>query len=336
MSESQTIAVNANEIAARQTIEMSPEQYNKWRLTGEVPEQKPAAAEAENKEDRENATAAPPETAAEKETTETAPAAPPKKTAEQRIPELLAERKKDRQELADLRARLAKLEQRPGPQDEAAPKPATAAAPAERAKPKPTDLDAKGQPKYASYEDYIEDLAAWKSDQLVTGAVKEFREQSQAAERQRSAQTAQQRWETRAAEARKAHADFDEVALDPALPIPAGSIVHAYVLESDAGPEVLYYLGQNPDRLAEISKMTPIGQTRALRDIEIQVAPSATPAAPPPAVPKTAAPPPVRGVGGRNAAPTDEVEAALEKGDTRAYMAAANKRDIEKRKAGLR
>lgn len=55
------------------------------------------------------------------------------------------------------------------------PKPAsTKAKPALHAtpppKPQPTDLDESGKPKYATYEDYIEDLVAWKMQQSHVNA----------------------------------------------------------------------------------------------------------------------------------------------------------------------
>ena len=72
------------------------------------------------------------------------------------------------------------------------------------------------------------------------------------------------RWQEQVDAARAKHADFMEVALDPKLPIPQGSAVEQWVLDSDIGTEILYHLAKHPDELKAIHAMTPVKAARAL------------------------------------------------------------------------
>jgi hypothetical protein len=72
----------------------------------------------------------------------------------------------------------------------------------------------------------------------------------------------------RADEARRKYADFDQVALNPNLPILKGSVVERWIMESELGMDVAYYLGQHTDELGKLNAMTPVDATRELTRLE--------------------------------------------------------------------
>lgn len=92
----------------------------------------------------------------------------------------------------------------------------------------------------------------------------------------------------RLAAARERIADFDAVALNPALPV--SRAMAATIARSERGAEIAYHLGLNPDLAARIAGLGPLDAARELGRIEAQLT-----AAPKRAV--TAAPPPLRPLG---------------------------------------
>jgi hypothetical protein len=143
--------------------------------------------------------------------------------------------------------------------------------------------------------------------------------------------------------ARAKHEDFDAVALNNDLPIKIGTPVDLFLVDSEQGAEVLYYLGQNPEELERIQgKATttkdakgnvqftfngglhPLAQVRELTKLELQLSePKENPAPP-----KTRAPKPPSEVGGRGTQPADTVEAAVRANDFRAFKAEATRRAL--------
>jgi hypothetical protein len=303
-------------------------QYQDWRLSGVLPSTKadPAPAEVETAKQTE---APPSEDPAPSETlSETAAGSEPapsqkrgktKEDTERRFQELLADRRADRERIAELERKLT-----PTTSDKPDSQPAADLS----TEPKIDDLDAKtGKPKYATIEDYLAAVRKYDREQLlqeVDARQSKAREQSAREEQQK---VISQNWKAKVEEARKKHADFDAVALNDELPIPAGSVTDACVLDSEHGAEVLYHLAQNPDELTRISALNPLRQARELFQIEHKLS-----AAPPSLKRITQAPPPPHEVSGKGTTSTDEVEQALQEDDPRAYMAAANRRDLARRK----
>lgn len=215
------------------------------------------------------------------------------------------------------------------------PKPASEGKPV---KPKLADLDAQGKPKYATWGDYETALDKYSDERdvwLEKEALRKFTEASTKTQKDQKAAEAEQviakAFGEKVAEARKKYADFDAIALDPTIPIKQGSVADQFIVSSKHGADVAYHLGQNREELAEILKMNPIDQARALFEIEQTFKPK--PAAPkPPARTITQAPPPPHQVTGKGPTP-DPVERAVKDGDFATFANVENTRILALRKA---
>lgn len=294
--------------------------YHSWRMKGTLPEEKPAAEPPKEETPAVTEDSAPlSETAAGSE-----PAPKPeqghRKTSQdtaRRIQELLTERKaRD--------TRIAELERQIQERSQASVKPQQTPQPAkETSEPRIDDKDDKGQPKYATYEDYLSALR--KYDREVS--IKEW-EQRQTQARQEEAEKVINAEQTkRAIAARAKYADFDQVAFSNEMTIPKGSLIDQFVIDSQHGMDVLYQLGKDSHaEFDRIAKLPPLRAHRELIKLEEQFSR-------PPAPKKvTNAPPPPQEVGGRGTTSPDEVEQAVKEGDQEAYRAAANARDLARRK----
>lgn len=236
------------------------------------------------------------------------------------------EAKRDR-ELAELRAKVDGSAKRDTTQ---ASQPAAETKSKAEPRPKIDDVDPKtGQPKYASYSDYESARDEW----LQNDSIRKFQETQSKTERERQAahakQVVAQKWNDEVGKARTKHADFDAVALNPALPLKEGTVPDVFILESPQGADVLYYLGQHPEELERINGLNPIAQARELVKIELKV--SGTTSSASSAKPVTKAPPPPHQVSGKGTVAKDAVEQALEEQDADAYRREQNSRDARLR-----
>lgn len=105
----------------------------------------------------------------------------------------------------------------------------------------------------------IEHLAERKAAQKVAE-----REKAQQIERVSEA------FSEKAEKAKERYADFDVVVGNPALPINEG--MAEFIADSDAGPDLAYYLGKNPFKAAEIASLSPIKAARELTKLEAELA----------------------------------------------------------------
>lgn len=107
---------------------------------------------------------------------------------------------------------------------------------------------------------------------------------------------------TEKAEAAKArYADFDAVVGNPMLPINEG--MAEFIADSDAGPDLAYFLGKNPARAAAIAALSPIKAARELTRLEAELA--AKPKATPSKAPEPISPVGVRGKASSSSLPSD-------------------------------
>lgn len=319
---------------------LSPDERQKWRMTGELPERKeeepPKPSNEESAPSLEEQKEAPPSEPAEGRA-EAAPDSEPDATqgkpdrkltpAEKRIKRLLAQRRADERRIQELEGKIAA-----STRSATEPPPAEnkEEAKAERARPTPQDKKPDGSLKYSTYEEFAEDLADWKVEQRLGQA---FAERDKAAKEQ-AAKTQQEQqqaaitndWVGKVGKAREKYADFDTVALNEDLPVKSGSVVDVRILTSPTGTDLLYYLGQHPEELEKINALPPMDAAFELFKIESTL--SGTPG--PRKV--TQAPPPAREVGGRGSAPTDSVASAVSNGDFASYRSAMNRKEIALRK----
>lgn len=159
-------------------------------------------------------------------------------------------------------------------------------------------VDEDPRPQRASFDDpnkYDDALAGWAQRQgEVAGRSKaetEFKTQTEAektrvAEDARTAenQRLMHEWSNRQAKFKETVTDYDEVALNPEVPI--SPTMAATLVTSDLGPEVSYYLGENIAEAKRIYALSPGRQLVELGKIEAKLsAPPRTTSAPAPIEP---------------------------------------------------
>lgn len=138
-------------------------------------------------------------------------------------------------------------------------------------------------------------------------------------------------WAERRTKAEANHADFLTKAFSPDVPI--SPVMDAFIVDSEIGPELLYYFGDGHQAEAvAISTMHPIKAARALTAIEMKLAPPGESAGTPEKPITQKAPPPPTNLGGRGAIPPDPIRAAIEAGDTATYIRLQNEADLSKRR----
>jgi hypothetical protein len=191
----------------------------------------------------------------------------------------------------ELEARLASLATKP-----AETKPAKAETKADDGEPQIGDFE--------TYDAYTRALARHEARQLIDEQMKHLREAEEKAVREYAQKREAEQWDAKLAEARTRYKDFDDIAFDPDVPVtPAMAEV---IRDSDKGADLAYWLGQHPERAAEIAKLTKATAiAREFGKIEAELA------QPAPVVKKpkiSAAPEPIKPVGSKAAtskAPAD-------------------------------
>ncbi len=109
--------------------------------------------------------------------------------------------------------------------------------------------DKPSRDQYADQDDYVEALAEWKAEQAVTRV-----QQQQAAQ---SAEHARQAaWAAREAEAKATMPDYDAVV--PTSTVPVKPHVVDALMDSEAGPALVYYLAKNPAVAERLNGMSPM------------------------------------------------------------------------------
>jgi hypothetical protein len=281
---------------------VSFDEFSKFRLDGELPERfkpatadsEPAAAPEETVDDTENAPDSDPEDAQEQ---------PPKTPeAAKRIKQLLAEKKELERKLEEAAKKDGKTESSPAP----APQPTA------RVKPKPEDTDSEGKPKYKTYEEYGEALAAYIVDERL-----------EAAEKRQAEQKALETLKGKLDEARTRYEDADRVIFPTAQAIQAAKIppiIKDLFAKSDLYPHLCYVVGSDPEELKGFVSLAQTSPRAALaklfeyeRGITEELAKGATAAedgkAPEPK--RTSAPKPPTPVGGGSSRAFDVSDESL-------------------------
>ena len=139
--------------------------------------------------------------------------------------------------------------------------------------------------QFANVDEYAQALAERKAQELV-----QQREQRQQQE------ALLENYQEREEAAREKYDDFEQVALNPKLPIT--TLMAQTIQASDVGPDVAYYLGSNPKEAERISRLPAYLQAKEIGRIEAKVQSS------PPAKKTSAAPSPIKPVTARSASTT--------------------------------
>ena len=234
---------------------------------------------------------------------------------QKRIDKAIAKQRAAERRVEELEAELEKLrEAKPDdkntqPAGEEGTKPA-----AVEPKPKVEDFE--------SYEEYVEKLAEWTSEQKVTKLESELAElkrqlaEKEAAEARKPVEEAFAR---SVEEARTRYADYDdaiEAAEAEGLVIPPA--MQAAIAESEVAGDLMYHLAKDPDECRRIAALSDVAAVRAIGRLEAKIEaernkqgkpaaqqPAAAAGEPPAAQPKpkpsvSAAPPPIKPVGARS------------------------------------
>lgn len=221
-----------------------------------TPASTPASTEPQPSSDPANAVPTPdpaafPETApAPASAADKKPADPPAEEPKPRKPlieELVKtrhERNAARSEIEQLRAELEAVKARQNymPQEDPDPKPV--------------------RDKFASDDDYLEALTDWKADQVITQRQQQAAEAEAAAAQQRM----QDEWLERVEGAKKVYPDFADVVGNATIEIK--NHIYQAIVESEVGPEVAYYLAQNPAEAQRLNSMSPISAVRMIGKLE--------------------------------------------------------------------
>jgi hypothetical protein len=314
---------------SQEVEQLTGEERQEWLKTGELPSDKPTLVVTEEPKEKAEEPVEEPEQTNFKQ---------PAQSAKSKSPGQMGYREL-RDKVTELERKLAEATTRTEP-PEPARTPITTTEPkektAERTKPTPTDKDEKGEAKYKSYEDYLEDLTDWKAEQRIIQYDKERTEKAAKAQVEQQQTAVSRQWAEQVDAARTKHADFDTVALNKDLPIPPGSAIEQFVLanlESGLGAEMLYHLGQNPEEVKAINAMTPVEAARRLVLLEAELTEPDEPSTP---APKRVsdAPPPVREAGNRHATNYDPADEALAEGDFEKYRKAQNAKELARVRRG--
>jgi hypothetical protein len=137
----------------------------------------------------------------------------------------------------------------------------------------------------------IEHLAEKRAEEKLSQREKSLR-----------AEQASDAFTERAEKAQERYPDFQTVVGNPALAINEG--MAEFISDSDAGPDVAYFLGKNPNKALQISQMSPFKAARALMDIEKDI--SSKPQAKPSKAPEPITPVGSRGKSSSSPLPSDE------------------------------
>jgi hypothetical protein len=219
-----------------------------------------------------------------------APPAKPGKTANDRIQEITAERNAAMDYATYWRNEAIALRDQGG--EGAAPK-----EPAEKPRPKLSDFEGDDR-----NEKWSEALAEWTEDRIARGIETGVEKKTTEAKATQERADAIQAHNTRVAKFAEAHPDYAQTMRNPGLNI--SKTMADCIVESDLGPEIAYYLGQNVPESVRIARLSPTKAAAAIGRLEAKLEAEAAAGTPPPPAPGT--PPDPASTSPTNALPAPE------------------------------
>lgn len=221
---------------AEQTAQVETEESTPSTETSDV-----ESASSENQEDSETST----ENATEKTEEKTAAEA---KGAEKRIKDLVAKHRTAEREAAYWKGVAeGKVKPQETPRQETAPKG------------KPT-ID-----QFENYDEYIEALTDWKVEQRFEASKTETTKTKEQERREARIKS----FNERITEAADEDPDIMEYYQDDTLPI--SQSMGEIIMDSEAGPQLLKYLGENRKEATRISRLSPLAAAKELGKIEDKI-----------------------------------------------------------------
>lgn len=122
----------------------------------------------------------------------------------------------------------------------------------------------------APVRETFRDDEAYLDAQIEHLAEKRAAEKMTQRERASQAEKNSEAFLEKAEKAQERYPDFQTVVGNPQLTINEG--MAEFISDSDAGPDVAYYLGKNPMKAAQIAQMSPMKAAKALGLIEAEIA----------------------------------------------------------------
>lgn len=119
--------------------------------------------------------------------------------------------------------------------------------------------------KYETFEDYLEAKADWQLAQKLG----EIEQKAQRTKAEREVVERDATWKQKLSAASSKFDDFEDVVFSDGLQIT--DVMAEAMKDSDAGPEVAYYLGKNASEAERIAKLSPVAQVREIGKIEAQL-----------------------------------------------------------------
>ena len=129
--------------------------------------------------------------------------------------------------------------------------------------PQAAKVDEKPQPgQFNDAFEYAEALAEWSAENALKNREKADLERKAAEERQQ-VMTA---WNTRLEQAKQELPDFEDMVASSDVVV--SDQIRDAILESDAGPKILYHLAENPEIAKKISGMSAVSALREIGKLE--------------------------------------------------------------------
>lgn len=173
--------------------------------------------------------------------------------------------------------------------------------------------------QFESYEDYVEARATYRAEKKASEIVdRRFNEAAQRRQQEAAQQTARERqasWNKGLESARKKYDDFDDVTDNDEIVIQPK--MGEAISDSPIGPELVYFLGKNPDEAERIAVLPAREQYAEMVLLERRVRDMK------PAAKVSQAPEPINPVGGKAGVQDDTPNAS--KDDLAAWMRKRNK-----------
>ena len=162
--------------------------------------------------------------------------------------------------------------------------------------PSPEELTIGKEPQQTDFDDYQKYLDA-KIDFEVKKAKINWDRDQERKQSEKAYQTKMQTLHERMDEGYKKYSDFEDVALNPTVPI--SPMIVEILSESENPADVAYYLGHNRAEAIKISRMTPIAAAREIAKIEVEIAKAVEQQPPGARKPSNIsnAPPPIKPIG---------------------------------------
>ena len=173
------------------------------------------------------------------------------------------------------------------------------------------------RPRRDAFEDeetYLDAVEDWRDHKLETALAAQRQDIERVQERMQAEQT-QTTYAERLETARQRYSDYDDVV--ETADVTVNDDVTGAILDSEVGPEIVYYLAQHPDEAVQLNAMrSPVALGRALGKIEAKLLPPSSETdtsqeSPPSSEPPSRAPEPITPVSGTTPGnvnrPTDQL-----------------------------